>query len=197
MDIERPGRRLLRLALLAVVLCVAATGGALAHGGEDDGGATGPGETDRGWLGTVGALVVALGVPVGLLVRLSNARTDGSLGGRHALAVGLALFSAAVHVFLFLRYGDALMLLAGLGFVGGALLFALDLVPGKWLYPVGIGYASVQVLLWLATGASHLATFGLLDKLAQVALVALLWRFYREEEAGPAVGGDSGVDPAD
>lgn len=170
--------------VLLFVLLVVAAGGALAHGG-DHGGAPESSSTpvtDAGWAPAVVGLFALVALPAVPAVWLSGYWDPARrLDYRHATAAGLALFSAAVHLFLFVRYGDAVMLLAGLGFVGGVLLFASGAVPHRPLYLAGVLYAAVQIVLWVAAGLPHFATFGLLDKVVQGALVGFLWRLRRAE----------------
>lgn len=93
------------------------------------------------------------------------------------LALLLTIFSASVHLYLFLAHGTMVMLLAGLGFVGGVGLFFTG-IERRYLYLTGIVYTLIQIPLWINDGMPHLGSFGLLDKTAQVVLILTLGYLY-------------------
>ncbi|WP_254546968.1 hypothetical protein [Halomarina pelagica] len=97
------------------------------------------------------------------------------------LAVGLATLTAIVHLYLFFAHGETVMLLAGGGFVGAIVLFLLG-ANRRLLYLTGIPYTAVQLLLWINAGFPHATGIGLVDKLAQTALVGLLGYLYVADE---------------
>ena len=75
----------------------------------------------------------------------------GSLNGLHWVGIVAALVSAAVHLLLGVRMFPSPMgisfVLAGLGFVGGVVLLAID-YRRRAVYAVGIGFTLVQIGLW-------------------------------------------------
>lgn len=168
-------RRTLPAVLVGVVV---ATGLATAHGGGH--GATPTPSSSGDWVGPLSGVLVLVAVPTASLYWRRAARS--SVGRAHAAAAALATVTAAVHVYLFVRHGEVVMLLAGLGFLAGVAAAAfLDGRRRRALYLLGVPYTLLQVALWLEAGTPHLASFGLLDKLAQVALVVLLVGLYRTD----------------
>ncbi|WP_338730055.1 hypothetical protein [Haladaptatus sp. DJG-WS-42] len=99
----------------------------------------------------------------------------------HQAAALLAVFSAAVHLYLFLEHGTLVMLPAGLGFLGGIGLFFAG-INRRVLYLAGIAFTALQIPLWVLEGLAHLQNFGLLDKVAQVTLIAILGYLIFTEE---------------
>jgi hypothetical protein len=111
-------------------------------------------------------------------------QTD-SLGGLHWAGIFAAIVSAAVHLLLGVRMLPAGMgisfVLAGLGFLGAVVLVLFN-YRRRAVYAVGIPFTLVQVALWyyvnFAAGPksfpTDIGTLGVVDKLAQVLLVAVL-----------------------
>ncbi|OYR38592.1 hypothetical protein DJ82_09645 [Halorubrum sp. Ib24] len=109
----------------------------------------------------------------------------GSLNGLHWVGIVAALVSAAVHLFLGVRMFPSPMgisfVLAGLGFVGGVTLLAID-YRRRTVYAVGIAFTLVQIVLWyvinFAGGTksfpADVGTLGGVDKVAQVVLILVL-----------------------
>jgi hypothetical protein len=75
------------------------------------------------------------------------------------------------------EHGETVMLLAALGFLGGIGLYFTG-ISRRLLYATGIGYTVVQLVLWYTAGMPHLNSFGLLDKVAQILLIAALGYLY-------------------
>ncbi|MFW6000017.1 MAG: DUF7475 family protein [Halorubrum sp.] len=109
----------------------------------------------------------------------------GSLNGLHWAGIVAALVSAAVHLLLGVRMFPSPMgisfVLAGLGFVGGVVLLAID-YRRRAVYAVGIPFTLVQIVLWYVVNFSggaksfpaDVGTLGAVDKVAQVVLIAVL-----------------------
>ncbi|WP_050032913.1 DUF7475 family protein [Halorubrum halophilum] len=109
----------------------------------------------------------------------------GSLNGLHWVGIVAALISAAVHLLLGVRMFPSPMgisfILAGLGFVGGVGLLLID-YRRRAVYGVGIAFTLVQIVLWYAVNfaggpksfPADVGTLGAVDKIAQVALIAVL-----------------------
>ena len=108
-----------------------------------------------------------------------------SLNGLHWVGIVAAVVSAVVHLLLGVRTLPSPMgisfVLAGLGFVGGVVLLAID-YRRRAVYAVGIGFTLVQIGLWYVinfTGGgksfpADVGAIGAVDKLAQVVLVVVL-----------------------
>lgn len=111
-------------------------------------------------------------------------RTD-SLSGLHWVGILAALISAVIHLLLGVRMvpsGQGIsFVLAGLGFLGAVVLILID-YRRRTVYAVGIPFVLVQIALWyvinFATGPksfpADVGAFGAVDKIAQVALLAVL-----------------------
>jgi hypothetical protein len=109
----------------------------------------------------------------------------GSLNALHWVGIVAALVTAAVHLVLGARFAPSPLgisfILAGLGFVGGVVLLVID-YRRRAVYAVGIAFTLVQIVLWyvvnFAGGAgsfpADVGTFGAVDKVAQVVLIAVL-----------------------
>ena len=116
-----------------------------------------------------------------------------SMTAVHWLGVVLALVSAVVHLVLGVRLAPnagglgVSFLLAGLGFLGAIALLLVG-YRRRLLYLVGVPFTGAQLAIWyalnvlpegpLAVGA--IGTFGAVDKVAQVLLIAVLIYLFRE-----------------
>lgn len=96
----------------------------------------------------------------------------------HAAIILAAAITAGIHLFLGLRFGDALFLLNALGYVG---LTSLFLIPLKFLQPfrewirwILIAYSALTILLWAVMNGS-LDVPGITAKSAEILLIFLLW----------------------
>jgi hypothetical protein len=115
-----------------------------------------------------------------------------SLNALHWVGIIAALVTAAIHLLLGVRMFPAGMglsfTLAGLGFLGGIALLAVN-YRRRAVYAVGIPFTIVQVVLWyyinFAAGTksfpADMGTIGAVDKLAQVVLVVVLIALLRGE----------------
>ncbi|MCO8255780.1 hypothetical protein NKF26_18385 [Haladaptatus sp. AB618] len=131
-------------------------------------------ESPTEWLMMIGGLFLLGTVATAPLYQYTNTRRQNfTVSSMHLGVALLALFTAAVHFYLFLDHGELIMALAGLGFLGGIGLFFIG-VNRLYLYSVGILYTAVQILLWVNDGMPHVGSFGLIDKVVQVLLIAAL-----------------------
>lgn len=105
------------------------------------------------------------------------------LSGTHWAAVVLAAITGAIHVYLGIEEGAVVLLLAGLGFFGGLVLFSVGF-HRRILYIVGIPYTLAQIALWLLAGMPDFL-LGVLDKAVQILLVVALLYLYRRDR--PAI----------
>lgn len=104
----------------------------------------------------------------------STGRLDlADLGGLHRIAVALAVATGVIHVYVGAVDARLPLVLAGLGFLGGAGLFLAD-YRRQLLYPVGAVYTTVQIVAWAVVNAGTYTPLGYLDKAVQVALVVVL-----------------------
>ncbi|MCU4924811.1 hypothetical protein OB905_02280 [Halobacteria archaeon AArc-dxtr1] len=111
-----------------------------------------------------------------------------SLGPLHWVGVVLALVSAAVHLVLgigFLpHWMGVLFLLATGGFLGAIVLLLVN-YRRRLLYLVGIPFVGVQLVGWYAvnepTALGAISTIEVVDKVAQLLLLAILVVLYRRE----------------
>ena len=100
---------------------------------------------------------------------------------RHWAAFGLAVLSGVLHLYVGVLAEPGFapaFYLAGVGWLVGAAVF---LTPywRRWMYLVAGVYAVVQIGLWVASGFQFLEV-GVVDKLAELALLVLVVVLYRE-----------------
>lgn len=107
------------------------------------------------------------------------------LTGLHYAAMGLAAITGVIHLYLYYVQGFAPFLLASLGFFGAIGLILVLPAYRPWLYLVGIPYTLVQMAGWIAAGMPDFV-LGVVDKVVQVALIALLVVLYRRERGSGA-----------
>jgi hypothetical protein len=113
-----------------------------------------------------------------------------SLTGLHWLAVALALLSGAIHLLYFIGPMDAGLgflgisfLLATGGYVGAVVLFFLE-YRRRLLYLLGVPYTGSQIVIWLGyvlTGKLTVDVYAMVDKPAQLALIAVVIILYTRE----------------
>jgi cation transport ATPase len=131
-------------------------------------------ESPTEWLMMIGGLFLLGTVATAPLYQYTNTqRQNFTISSVHLGVALLALFTAAVHFYLFLDHGELIMALAGLGFLGGIGLFFIG-VNRQYLYSLGVLYTAVQILLWINDGMPHVESFGLIDKVVQVLLIVAL-----------------------
>ncbi|WP_255196949.1 DUF7475 family protein [Halorarius litoreus] len=118
--------------------------------------------------------------------RIALASRDEPLTRLHWVAIGLALTTGVVHLYLYVAQGFLPFLLAGLGFLGAVVLLVAG-VNRRVLYVVGVPFTAVQIVAWVALGMPDFA-LGVFDKTVEVALVvALAYLFVIERRAKRAV----------
>lgn len=108
-----------------------------------------------------------------------------SLETIHWAAIVLAAITGIIHLVLGVRFISTPLgisfILAGLGFFGGIVLFLLN-VRRRLLYLVGALFTGVQVVLYVAFNwPDILSPGGVIDKIVQLVLIALLVILYRRE----------------
>ena len=113
-------------------------------------------------------------------------RTAG-LTGLHYLGIALAVVTGVIHLFLGVSFFPEpmgiLFLLAGLGFLGGVVLFLLD-YRRTLLYLVGAAFTAVQIVAYVPVNLDDLfSPIGVVDKVVQLVLVVVLVVLYRRESA--------------
>ncbi|PAU81517.1 hypothetical protein CK500_14575 [Halorubrum salipaludis] len=110
-------------------------------------------------------------------------RTD-SLTPTHWFAILLVLMTGLIHVYAGLIEGRIPVSLAGVGFLGAAVLFLLD-YRRPLLYLVGIAYTAVQFPLWYVAKAGEYTTLGYVDKTLQAILIVVLAYLYWKARRPP------------
>ncbi len=111
-----------------------------------------------------------------------------SLTPLHWLGIAVALVSALVHLVLgigfFPHYMGVLFLLATGGFVGAVVLVLID-YRRTLVYLVGIPFTLSQIVGWYMVNQpdslSALGAADIVDKVAQIVLIAVLVLLYRRE----------------
>ncbi|MGQ9501760.1 MAG: hypothetical protein ACUVSF_11265 [Anaerolineae bacterium] len=105
----------------------------------------------------------------------SDHRTFGVVS---SLIVLLALFTAAVHLYMGVLYYEALFVLNGLGYLGllGALFLPIPVIRSlrsvwRWLL---VGYAALTIILYFVINQLGVDALGLVTKAAEVLLIVLL-----------------------
>jgi hypothetical protein len=105
-----------------------------------------------------------------------------SLTSLHWLGVGLAVITGLLHLGLGVSFGltgfGISFVVAGLGFLAGVVALLVD-YRRRLLYGLGIPFTLGQIVLWYVVNAPEFSTLGIVDKVVQVALVAVLavlWR---------------------
>ncbi|NHX37557.1 MULTISPECIES: hypothetical protein [Halolamina] len=103
-------------------------------------------------------------------------KTD-SLTTTHWFAILLVLMTGLTHVYAGLVEGRIPVSLAGVGFLGAAVLFLLD-YRRTLLYLGGIAYTAVQFPLWYVAKAGEYTMLGYVDKTLQGILIVVLAYLY-------------------
>jgi hypothetical protein len=107
-----------------------------------------------------------------------------SLTSLHWIAFVLAAITGVLHLWLGVSFLSSPLgisfLLAGLGFLGGIVLVALD-YRRRPVYALGVPFTAVQIVAWYLVNAPDFSPIGYLDKAVQVAFVAVLIVLYRRE----------------
>ncbi|WP_254768334.1 hypothetical protein [Salinilacihabitans rarus] len=93
------------------------------------------------------------------------------------IVLALVAITAGIHVYLGVTEGRPPLTLAGVGYVVGAGLYASGRFRRR-LVLLAIPYTAVQIPLWIVAGTPTF-TWGVVDKVVQVALIAALVWHYR------------------
>jgi hypothetical protein len=107
-----------------------------------------------------------------------------SLDSLHWAGIALSIVSGVIHLFLGVSFLPEPLgisfLLAGFGFLGAVVLVLTD-VYRRAVYGVGVPFVAIQLVLWYylnyVVGPKTLSQIGpieIVDKVAQVALIAVL-----------------------
>lgn len=96
----------------------------------------------------------------------------------------LTVITAGVHFYLYAAYGELIMLLNCLGFLGLLAIYFLRFdflpVPRNWIRWAFMGYALLTILAYiqvrLASGGGFADPVGLFTKAVEIALIVMLWR---------------------
>lgn len=152
------------------------------HGEEDGHGHGGDEHSDSGfgdgWFTVIGGTFLLGAIATAPMYQYAASRKqDVVVSPAHAAVALLALFTAAVHFYLFVGHGEVEMLFAALGFLGGIALYFTG-ISRRLLYATGVGFTTIQLILWYTAGMPHFESFGLLDKTAQVILIGALGYLY-------------------
>lgn len=97
----------------------------------------------------------------------------GSLSTLERGIVGLVFITAVTHIYPGVVEAAPPLVLAGLGFLGGAALYVRG-VRRRTLALAAIPYTAVQIPLWFVIKAGNYTTVGYVDKAVQVVLVLAL-----------------------
>lgn len=99
--------------------------------------------------------------------------SGGSLSTLEQAVLVLLGITAVTHLYAGVVEGAPPVLLAGVGFVGGMILYQRG-VRRRALTLAAIPYTAVQIPLWYVVKAGNFTFVGYLDKAVQVVLVVLL-----------------------
>ncbi|WP_302081457.1 hypothetical protein [Salinibaculum rarum] len=117
---------------------------------------------------------------------MSDQREANGLSPLQWTAVALVATTGILHVYAGFIEGRIPVLLAGVGYGGALVLFALD-YRRRLLYLVGIPYTLVQIPLWYVANAGEFTVVGYADKATQVLLVlTLVYLYWRERSLAAA-----------
>ncbi|WP_299262455.1 DUF7475 family protein [Halorientalis sp.] len=107
-----------------------------------------------------------------------------SLSPLHWAAFGLAAVTGVLHIWLGVQFISSSLgisfLLAGVGFLGGTALVAID-YRRRFVYAVGVPFTAVQIVAWYLVNAPDFSPVGYLDKAVQTAFIVVLFVLYRRE----------------
>ena len=100
----------------------------------------------------------------------------------HWAGVVLAAITGVLHLWLGVSFIDSPLgiafLFAGVGFLAGIAAVVSD-YRRRLVYLLGIPFTAGQIPIWFALNWPDFGTIGILDKVVQVALVAVLVVLYR------------------
>jgi hypothetical protein len=105
-----------------------------------------------------------------------------SLTPLHWVGVALAAVTGVLHLALGASFGlsglGVAFLVAGVGYLGGIAAVLVD-VRRRVAYALGVPFTLGQIVAWYVVNAPDFSVLGLLDKVVQVALIAVLVVLYR------------------
>jgi hypothetical protein len=105
----------------------------------------------------------------------------GSLTRIHWLAILLAVATGVIHVYAGIVEGRIPVSIAGVGFLGGVVLFLFD-YRRRVLYLVGVVYTGIQIPLWYVAKVGEFTLLGYADKAVQIVIIILLAYLYLRNE---------------
>jgi len=109
-----------------------------------------------------------------------------SLTSIHWVGIVLAALSGVIHLVLGVSFiSDPLgwaFLIAGVGFLGGAIAVLID-YRRSLMYLLGIPFTAGQIVAWYFVNAPDFSALGIGDKVAQLILIGVLIVLYRRESA--------------
>lgn len=91
----------------------------------------------------------------------------------HWMALTLVAITGLIHLYVGWARGRPSLAVAGLGFFGGLALFLAG-YRQRLLYALGIGYVTIQIVLWAVFNAGEYTLIGYVDKAVQVGLLGAL-----------------------
>lgn len=107
-----------------------------------------------------------------------------SLSPLHWVAFGLAAITGVRYLWLGVQFVTSPVgisfLLAGIGFLAGAALVAVD-YRRRLLYAIGIPFTAVQIVAWYLVNAPDFPPLGYLDEAVHIAFVVVLVVLYRRK----------------
>jgi hypothetical protein len=107
-----------------------------------------------------------------------------SLTTLHWLGIALAVITGIIHLVLGISFGltgfGLSFIIAGIGFLGGAAGVLVD-YRRRTLYLLGIPFTLAQVVAWYVVNAPEFSPLGIADKVAQLALIAVLVVLYQRD----------------
>lgn len=119
----------------------------------------------------------------------SNTETT-SIDSLYWVAAVLVAMTGASHIYAGFIEGRIPVLLAGVGYFGGLLLFQVW-KRRRYLYLVGIVYTFVQLPLWYVVKAGEYTLLGYVDKTVQIALIGVLAYLYWTANRGTTASHES------
>lgn len=112
----------------------------------------------------------------------NKVRLQTKIGTAQIVIIVLAVFTALVHLGLFVRSGDVVMLLNSLGYLGLLMLYFVKFnflpIKREWIRWAFMAYTFITILAYfISWGArSFESPMGVITKLIEVALIFMLWR---------------------
>lgn len=106
--------------------------------------------------------------------QLSNLKNNLTLS--ESLLVVLVTLTGLIHIQIGYSSADTFILLAGLGYISGALLFLKDFYR-KLLVLASIPYTLAQIIIYYQVYGFYLSSIALIDKSAQVILILLAIKY--------------------